>query len=268
MAGRSRRVAGAAKNGATAGAPPKPERRPAPSSPREPVGKVDRVLAVPLSQLFSPDPDPTKDFPGQSTEVEGYVVTPGQVVTVALTAPVPEGVDLLDSIWSVLRRKGIGLRRMVLLDDRGRMVSLMTLQLRASTETIRLFESMLLVPVHAGDGFAEVHFLAGSCEVEALESEIHKNGRPFPPPLTIRLPAARGNTGLRPDEWAFLGLLSALGVLDGPDGPTAPMVAELLGIDTATLAERARAVERGLEGVVTGLFSWPSSHESEEGVPS
>jgi hypothetical protein len=240
----------------------------APARTGKAVGRVDRVISLPLIRLFFPDPDPTEQYPGQSADIEGYVVTPGRTLTIAATAKTPGGVEMLDSVWATLRRKGVGRRHMLLLDDRGRTVSVMTLSIDASDETLRLLRSLLIVPIHTRGGFAEVHFLATPGEVEALEERIEKDGRPLPPPTAVTLPPARETGALQPEDWAFLGLLTSVGAFDGPEGPTPELVAELLGLDPEAFAEQARAVEHGMGELVTGLFASPEPGPNMEGLPS
>lgn len=227
----------------------------APSERAMSGGPSDHAISVPLGRLFFPEPDPTRQFPGESADIEGYVVAPGHNITFAATAGGPGGIDMLDSIWAALRRKGIGVRHLTVINDSGRIVSLMTLHVRASEDTIRFLQSLLMVPVHTRDGFAEVHCLATAEEVAALQERAVSSD-----PAAWGVPDAayahaRESGPLQPGDWAFLGLLSAVGALDGPDGPSPTLVADALGLDPDAFAKQARAVERGLEGVVTGLFA-------------
>lgn len=217
--------------------------------------RVDRVVSVPLVLVFQPDPDPTERYPGETADIDGYVMAPDHTVTVAATATTPGGLDMLDSVWAVLQRKGVGRRRMILLDDRGRTVFVMTLSVKASDEVLRLLQSMLVVPVHARDGLAEVHFFATADEIETLEREIEPNVQALPHSPTPTLPLARETGALRPEDWAFLGLLTSIGAFDVPEGPSPKLVAELLGLDPEAFAEKAVAVEHGLGALVTDLFA-------------
>jgi hypothetical protein len=230
--------------------------------------RVDHVISVPLIRLFYPDPDPTETHPRESADIEGYVVAPDHTITIAATATTPGGVDMLDSVWAALCRKGLGRRHMLLLDERGRTVSVMTLRVGASDETLRFLRSLLVVPVHAGGGFAEVHFLATPGEAEALEEKIAKDEPALPIPAQLWMPPVRETGALQPEDWAFLGLLSSVGAFDGPTGPTPELVADLLGLDAESFAEQAREVERGLEEVVTGLFAPAGNGTSGEALPS
>lgn len=251
--------------GFATGAAPDPDPR---GSGGSAESRVDRVVSVPLSLLFRPDPDPTELFPGQAADLEGYVMTPDHEVTLAVTASTPEGVEMLDAVWAALRRKGTGRRHMVLLDDRGRTVSVMTLRVDAPDEILRRLRSLLVVPIHARAGWAEVHLLATDEEMEALEGTAQDGWESFSAPSTVTLPPARETRTLQPGDWAFLGLLSSVGALDGPEGPTPELVAELFGVDPDAFAEQARAVERSLQDVVTGLFATPETGtELESGPP-
>jgi hypothetical protein len=241
------------------------EASPSAGDPSRSAGRVDIPISVPLLQLFIPDPDPTEHYPGQSADLEGYVVTPGNAVTIAATSDGPSGVDLLDSLWASLRRKGIGRRHITVLNDRGRIVSVMTLHFDAPEETVGLLRSLLVVPVHARDGLAEVHLFASPEELEVLAKRIDKGGRSPIPSSAPTLPPARETGALEPEDWAFLGLLSTVGAFDGPEAPSPTSFAELLGIDMATFAERARAVDRGLSDVVAGLFAAPGLGSTVEG---
>ncbi len=249
---------------------PSPPTGPGPvaGDPGPATGRVDQVITLPLVRLFYPDPDPTEPYPKESVDIEGYVVAPDRTITVAAIAKSPSGIDLLDSVWASLRRKGVGRRHMVLLDDRGRTVSVMSLAVDASDQTLRLLRSLLIVPVHARGGFAEVHFFATPGEVEVLEKRIEKDGHPLPPPPTVTLPPARETESLQPEDWAFLGLLSSVGAFDGSEGPTPELVAELLGIDPEAFAEQARVVEHGLKDLVTGLFAPATPGPKPEGARS
>lgn len=217
--------------------------------------RTDRPISVPLILLFYPDSDPTEKYPGEAADIDGYVVGPGHTVTIAATAKTAGGLDMLDSVWAALRRKGAVRRHMVLLDDRGRTVFVMTLDLGVSDETLRLLRSLLVLPVHARDGFAEVHFFASEEELEAIERKITTGGQPLAIRSTPTVPAAKETAELDPEDWAFLGLLCAVGAFDGPEGPTPRLVAELLGLDPEVFAEQALAVERGLGDLVTDLFA-------------
>ena len=210
---------------------------------------------VPLNRLFYPDPDPTEPYRGESADIEGYSVAPDHTVTIAAVATSAGSLDMLDSAWAALRRKGTGRRRMLLLDDRGRTVSVMTIGVESSPETLNLIRTMLVVPVRTRDGFAEVHFVATPEEVEAVEGRLEKGGEPLPNTLSGTLPPARETASLQPEDWAFLGFLSSVGAFNGSEGPTPEIVADILGIDPESFAERASAVEQGIEGLVSELFS-------------
>ncbi|MGA8303507.1 MAG: hypothetical protein WA691_02000 [Thermoplasmata archaeon] len=238
------------------------------SSDAKSTARVDRVVSVPLRVFFDPDPDPTKRFPGQSADVEGYVVTPDHTITFSATASTPEGEEMLDAIWATFRRKGTGRRHMLLLDERGRTVSVMTIRVDLPDETLRLLRSLLVVPVRTGGGQAEIHLLATEAEAETMAEKLGKDKRPLRPPAFVTVPPARVTPKMGPGDWAFLGLLSSVGALDGAEGPTPELVAELFGVDPDAFTEQARAVERGIEGIVTGLFASPEAGAKPEGLPS
>jgi len=226
------------------------------------------VIMVPLTRLFYPDPDPTEPYPGESADIEGYHVAPDHTITIAAVVTSAGGLDMLDSAWAGLYRKGVGRRRMLLLDDRGRTVSVMTIGVESPSETLSLLRTMLVVPVRTRGGFAEVHFLATPEEVEALEGRLEEDGQPRPNVSSVTLPPARETETLRPEDWAFLGFLSSVGAFNGPEGPTPEIVAELLGIDSESFAERACAVEHGMEGLVSDLFALPPPGSKFRSVPS
>jgi hypothetical protein len=213
------------------------------------------MIMVPLNRLFYPDPDPTEPFPGESADIEGYHVAPDHTVTLAAVVTSAGGLEMLDSAWAGLCHKGIGRRRMLLLDDRGRTVSVMTIGVESSRETLSLLRTMLVVPVRTHGGFAEVHFVATSEEAEAIEGRLEKGGEPRPNALSATLPPAKETASLQPEDWAFLGFLSSVGAFNGSEGPTPEIVADLLGIDPESFAERACAVESSMEGLVSELFS-------------
>lgn len=231
-------------------------------------GRADQVLMVPWNRLFYPDPDPTEPFPEESADIEGYHVAPDHTITIAVVVTSAGGLGMLDAAWAVLHRKGVGLRRMLLLDDRGRTVSLMTLGLGSSRNTLDLLRTMLVVPVRARGGFAEVHFLATPEEAGALEERLGKGGPAPPNAHSATLPAAKETKTLRPEDWAFLGFLSSVGAFNGPEGPTPEILADLLGIDSESFAERACAVELGMEGLVAELFALPPPGSKFRSVPS
>jgi hypothetical protein len=238
------------------------------SSDARSTARVDRVVSVPLRVFFDPDPDPTKRFPGQCADVEGYVVTPDRTITFAATSSTPGGVEMLDAIWATFRRKGTGRRHMLLLDERGRTVSVMTIRVDLPDETLRLLRALLVVPVRTGGGLAEVHLLATEDEAETIAEKLVTDEQPLRPPTVVTVPPARDTPKMGPGDWAFLGLLSSVGALDGPEGPSPELVAELFGVDPDAFTEQARAVERGIEGIVAGLFASPETSARPEGLPS
>ncbi len=223
-----------------------------------PSPRQDRVVSIPLIRLFAPEADPTERFPRERADLEGYVLAPDRTITVALTAEGPRALDLLDSIWNAVERKRVGRRNHLVLDERGRTVCVMSLGVEIPPETLELLRSLLVVPVRLGGGFAEVHFLASDPETHSLVRTLEEIGHPGPAPSTVALPPARETGPLRSEDWAFLGFLSAIGAFEGPDGPTPDAVAALLGTDPASFAAQARAVESGLRGLVTGMFSPPA----------
>lgn len=227
-----------------------------PGSPR--VSRADHLLSIPLGRLFDPDPDPTREYPGLTADIEGFVTAPGATITIAATAPGPQGADLLDSAWSVLRRKGIGIRHLTVMNDRGRLVSLMTLRIDGAGELGRLLDAALVVPVRAHNGIAEVHLLATPGEIAAIEARVRPD-RTSPPEPSLDPPPAALPPALKPGDWAFLGLLSSVGAFDGSDPPSPQLIADALGIEPRAFAERARAIEGGLAELVTDLFGTPAS---------
>lgn len=222
-------------------------------------GRSDRAISVPLMRLFYPDPDPTEGYPDESADIQGYLVAPDQSVTLAATWSTPESLDMLDSVWDALRRKGVGTRRMLLLDDRGRTVSIMTLRPKIPSDLLSLLRSMLVVPIRTSGGFAEIHLFASTSELESLTRRIEGDGGPLPSPSVVRLPGAKDTGILEAEDWAFLGLLNCVGAFDGPAGPTPELVGKLLGIEPEAFSERAAALENGLGGLVTDLFSPPEA---------
>lgn len=250
-----RRPWGARPGGLGVFRPSMTENPSAPARAGKGAGRVERVVSIPLPRLFFPDPDPTERFPEESADIEGYVVAPDHGVTLAATAKTPGGLAMLDCVWAALRRKGVGRRHMTLLNDRGHTVSVMTLHIDSSGEMLRFLRSLLVVPVRAGGGFAEVHLLATPEEIQALQGRIERDAQPLPTPSAVKLPPVKETGALQPEDWAFLGLLSSIGAFDGPEGPTPELVAELLGTDPEAFAEQARAVEHGLEDLVSGLFA-------------
>lgn len=211
-----------------------------------------------MDLLFQPGNDPTEGYPGQSAYIAGYFVAPGRTVTIAVTAETNEGIDLVDSVWFALRRKGIGVRHLTVVNDRGQVVSMMTLRLGVADDMLRQLRTLLVVPVRSSDGVAEVHLFATQDELTVLAERIEKGELSRGHPYVVTLPPARQTGQVQPEDWAFIGLLSAIGAFDGPEGPSPRLIAEALGIDVSTFAEKAKAVEHGLEGLVTGLFapSW------------
>jgi hypothetical protein len=228
--------------------------------------RVDHAVWVPLTLLFSPAPDPTEAYPGETADIEGYFVGPDGSVTIAVTAGTPRGVEMVDSVWSSLRRRGVGIRHLTVLNDRGRIVSMMTLRVGAYEEMLERLRTMLVVPVRSRDGLAEVHLLASDDEVDEVAERIETGKPPPQHPYVVTLPPARETGPLREEDWAFLGLLSSVGAFDGPEGPSPRLVAEALGMDVAAFSDRAAAVQRGLEGVVTDLFGSSTGGPSSGGL--
>lgn len=247
-------------------APATPSRDTVPSLPEADGGRVDHAFLIPLTRLFYPDPDPTEQFPGQMASVEGYLVTPGRDVTLALAVPDPSGVELLDAIWAAVRHKGIGVRRLIVLNDRGHVVSLMTIRVRRSEELLRLLQTLLLVPVRTRNGLAEVHLLATPDDFQAFKDRIQTDGPASTPSAVSSIPPVHDTGSLIPQDWAFLGLLSCVGAFDGPGTISPAVLAEALGIDLDVFVEHARAAERGLNGLVQGLFAPVGPGASPKGV--
>ncbi len=230
--------------------------------------RTDHAFLIPVTRLFHPETDPTEEFPDQTATVEGYVVAPGQLVTIALAVPHASGGELLEAVWGALRRKGIGVRQVTVLNDRGRIVSLMTLRLGASSEVLALAESLLLMPVRARNGLAEVHLLATSSNFAALQRRIESAGTASAPVPAGSYPPVNDTGSLIPQDWAFLGLLSAVGAFDGQETAAPVVLAEALGINLDVFVERARAAELGLSGLVSDLFAAGDGSTPPEAVPS
>lgn len=257
MLGPSLREGSETKPSSRSTAPSGPNRRGTgdPRLPDPSERRSDHAYLVPTTRIFFPETDPTEQFPDRAANVEGYVVAPGSIVTLAVAVSDPQGIDLLDSIWAAVKHRGWGIRQLTILNDRGRVVSLMTLHANIPEETVRLLQSLLLVPVRLRNGLAEIHFLATPEDFAALGKRIKDDGltsghAPVTPARPVRDAGA-----LIPQDWAFLGLLSIVGAFDGPEGLRPGLLAEALGIDAGVFAERVRAVERGLNGLVTGLFA-------------
>jgi hypothetical protein len=223
------------------------------------------VVSIPLIRLFSPEADPTERFPQERADLEGYVLAPDRTITVAVTAAGARGMELLESIWASVQRRGAGRKNHILLDDRGRTIFVMTLRVDLHGAVEELLRSLLVVPVRFGGGFAEVHFLASSSETDSIVRSLEHLGRGESPPTRVALPPARSTGPLRPEDWAFLGFLSAIGTFEASDGPAPDLVASLIGADPASFASQARAVERGLSGLVQGIFSSPAAPATGEG---
>lgn len=222
---------------------------------QRPEDRDDHVIWVPMDLLFQPGNDPTEAYPGESANVVGYFLAPDQTVTIAVTTESSAGLDLVDSAWNAFRRTGMGLRHLTVINDRGQVVSLITLQLGFSDDLRRLLRTLLVVPLRSKDGVSEVHLFATQEELATLAERIETGGPAPSHPYVASLPPARHTGPLQPEDWAFLGLLSAIGAFDGPEGPSPRLVAEALGVDASAFAEKAQAVERGMEGLVTGLFA-------------
>ncbi len=226
----------------------------APPSPR-PSRRRDHVVSIPLARLFVPDPDPTEGHPDARADLDGYVVTPDRTVSLAVTTDSESGLAMLDAVWRSLRTKGIARRRFQLRDDRGRTVYVMTFAPDVSAPTLRLARESLVLPVRTSGGVAEVHLLATPDEAAAIDRKLFRDGSGPVPPSTVAVPPARDTEGLRPEDWAFLGLLSAVGAFEVPDGPTPHLLAELFGLAPDAFADRAREIERGMQILVTDLFA-------------
>ena len=230
------------------------------------VRRADHVMLLPLIRLFYPDPDPTEPYPGEVADIDGYVVAPDRTVTLAVTIQTAEGLDMMDSVWDVLRRKGVGLRRMLVIDDCGRTVSVMTLTMDVPKDLLKLLRSLLVVPVRTHDGFAEVHFFATRDEASALERSVEVGRHPVSTPSVVLLPPAKDTGPMQPEDWAMLGLLSAVGAFNGAEGPDPKLFADLLGIDPETFAEQAYAIERSMSGLVSDIFAPSAARSNPEGA--
>lgn len=217
--------------------------------------REDHVISLPLVRLFYPDPDPTENYPGEAVDIEGYVITPDHAVTIAVSAKTPGGLDMLDSAWAGLRKKGLASRRSLLLDDRGRTVSVLTLNPMLPDDFLDLLRSLVVVPVHVSSGFVEVHFLATREEFNAIEERIEVDGLPLELPAPGTLPTTKDAGLLQTEDWAFLGLLAAVGALDDPDGPSPQRVTELLRLDPTVLALQSASLRHSLARFVLELFA-------------
>jgi hypothetical protein len=226
--------------------------------------RVDHAFLVPVRRLFQPEADPTEEFPDQTASAEGYLVAPGALLTIALSVSDSAGTELLEAVWGALRRKGIGLRQTTVLNDRGRVVSLMTVRLGTAPELVALAESQLLMPIRARNGFAEVHLLATSSDFDALRGRLATPGAAPVPAVASSIPPVHDVGALVPQDWAFLGLLSAVGAFDGAETAAPAVLADALGIDLQLFVERARAAELGLSGLVTDLFGAGEPRATEE----
>jgi hypothetical protein len=219
--------------------------------PSGPEARTDFEFNVSTERLFQPEADPTQQFPHQDVELVGYVAAPRRVFTVGICSKLPDGPNLLDELWSSLKRRGIGRRRIVLLDERGRMITVLSVQLDVADEMIEQLESMLVVPVRIRNGSARVHLRGTTTDL----SRLHRAMTSGTLDSARYAGRARDPGVLDPREWAFLGLLSSVGAFEGAEGPSPELVADLLGIDRPTFVALARAVERGLSHIVKDLFA-------------
>ena len=230
-----------------------PDASPAPADPTDPAG--ESVLIVPLAPVFAPASDPSAQHPDDSAEVEGYVVSPDHLVTVALASSGAGAAEFLEAIWSALEERGIADRRWSRTDDQGRSVAVVSVRVPDAQAVGELLRRSLVLPVRVRAGFAEVHLLAGANETRSLDRELRRLGV-APSAIASGDPARAGTgAGLAAEDWALMGLLQAVGVFDPRDAPHQSVVAEVIGVPPAYLDGRVRAIEQGLQSLVTTLFA-------------
>lgn len=225
------------------------------ADPATPERPTESVLIVPLAPVFAPAVDPSARHPDESADVEGYVVSPEQLVTVAVASGGPAAGDLLESVWGALDERGVAERRWSRTDDQGRTVAVLSVRLPDAAAAGELLRRTLVLPVRIRAGFAEIHLVAAPAETHSLERELQRLGV-SPSSIAPGDPAESArNGGLRAEDWALLGLLQAVGVFDPRDAPHQSAVAEVLGVPPSFLDERVRAIEQGMHALVTTIFA-------------
>jgi hypothetical protein len=217
----------------------------------------ETVFVLPLAGLFAPESDPSVRFPDHYAEVQGYAVADNGTVALAIAGDGTHAATLLDEAWAGLERKGIVLRRADPSPNRAGPASAVTVRLDLGPTVCDLLRSSLILPVRAQAGQAEVHVIGTAAEAKALELALEREGIP---PISVAIgepdPTYLG-TKLTAEDWAFLGLLSSLGVFDGPDHPNEQAAARLVGFDRAEFTAKVETVEAGMRLLVAGLFAPP-----------
>jgi hypothetical protein len=242
-----------------------PRTVPDPPTPGESSGREFRnrlpfretTFLLPLAGLFAPESDPSLRFPDHFAEVQGYAVADDGTVAVSIVGEGPHAAALLDEVWAGLERKGLVVRRMAAARTNDPPTAAITLRLDLGPTICAMLRASLLLPVRAQAGQAEVHVLGTAREAEAIGRALEAEGIP---PISVRAgppdPTVAG-TRLTAEDWAFLGLLSSLGVFDGPEHPNEAAAARLVGFADAEFAVKVRTVEAGMRSLVAGLFAPP-----------
>jgi hypothetical protein len=219
----------------------------------------ERVISVPVWQLFAPGSDPSGPFPAHDAAIEGYSRGPEGETTMALVASGPRADAILDEFWRHLERAGAELRRRVAADAEGRAVLVLAVRAKLSPATSRHLRDALLLPVGVHAGTADLRIVASPEEADGIEKALRSEGI-IPSAVRDVGPAVvEGEDRLTHEDWAFLGLLCTLHVFDGPRTVPAQDAAEMLGIEEGAFDEKVRAVESGMKVLGAGLFS--SRHE-------
>jgi hypothetical protein len=221
------------------------------------TARRDLEIRLPLRRLFAPDADPSTRFPGETAVLDGFVVTPDRAITLALVASTPGAVAMLDTAWDAIQARGIGRRRRLFVDDRGRTVFVWTVAPAVPADTLDLLRTSLVVPAQAADGYADVHLSPPADRCSALEETLaHERIPPRSAPGGSGA-AVQASGPLEPENWGFLGMLCAIGAFDASTAPRPEALADLLGLDLATIRRHAARVEVALDGLVTTLFAPP-----------
>ena len=229
-------------------------------------GRREFLVVIPFVHLPTPGPDPSIRLADHSAEVEGYALTP-EGITIVLAIRGPRAVALSEEVWRGLDAQGRAVRRRPspLPSDLSTVVGVLRPVL--SPATLGMVCASLLMPVHLDlEGNAELRLVLTPEELARVEAGMRAEGRA---PLLVRElgePDPEADGSLTLDDWAFLGLLSALHVFDGPEPLDAASAATQLGMELPLLEAKVRTVESGMRDLVAGIFA-PPSGEAELGVP-
>jgi hypothetical protein len=219
-------------------------------------GRREAVLTIPLPPI--PRVAGTMTY-GALAEIEGYDLAPDRTITVAVSGSGAVATAFLESVWTLIQERRLGRLRSVRTDERGRTVAVLSVHLPEDVELGHLLGSIAVVPARLGPATAEVRVLASPHEMQRLTVALEEEGLPPSAVVVERAVQPAEASELAPEDWAFLGLLVAIGAFEGRRVSTASAIAERLDLDPGYLAERIRTLGNGMRRLVAAVFPEPAT---------